>query len=86
MGKIKNDMQDLYDYLQIFNSPEAPQGEGARDMAAYELIELGNKIIKKLDKSNYEIIVGYLIEIIVRVGLDFIDRDYISELYEGGEE
>lgn len=49
--KVDKKMQELNEYLSLFNSPLAPRGEGARQMACIEF----HNFMKGLHDSLYNL-------------------------------
>lgn len=90
-NKYNKKINKIYEYIQLFDGPLAPRGDGARYEAGRELHELIDKLNNDIVKSHNEsdvitlfIISELLIELIERVGLDKIDLS--PEVYVYGEE
>jgi DNA anti-recombination protein RmuC len=49
INKVDKKMQELNDYLSLFNSPFAPRGEGARQEACREFHEFMKSLHKALE-------------------------------------
>lgn len=90
-NKYNKKINKIYEYIQLFEGPLAPRGDGARYEAGREFHELIFKLNEEIVKAPSEddvmtlfIILELLIELVERVGLDKIDLS--PEVYIYGEE
>lgn len=80
--KIDKKVNTIYEYIQAFNSPLAPRGDGARFEAGREyheivmsLFDTFNTAIMDNDSETVNYIGCMMLEIIERTGLDLIDME-----------
>lgn len=80
--KIDKKINTIYTYIQAFNSPLAPRGNGARFAAGQEyhehvvsLFDTFNTAVMNNDLETVNYVGCMMIEIIERAGLDLIDME-----------